>query len=213
MGQSLDDIWWHVKEADNRSLKRLCKDIEKWKVETDSDRQGRVEAYILERLDNVARAFLPQGRGLDYIEYYEAALRSWCEDVLPDIEKEFRPKLSKAALRLIKRTFGSVEGRIIGSVDRAKLAGRIAHWQAEAISQARNAPSPGVSDSRQPGARAAFVMPILDSKGWSILDWANECNVDFHTANDFLRDRTKSYRSTRKKLAEGLGVPVESLPK
>lgn len=63
------------------------------------------------------------------------------------------------------------------------------------------------------GARAAVIAPILKKKGWSILDWAKNSAVDFHTANDFLKDKTNAYRSTRKKLAESLGVSVEDLPK
>jgi hypothetical protein len=39
-------------------------------------------------------------------------------------------------------------------------------------------------------ARKAFVMPILHKKGWCVLEWATESNVDFHTANDYLKGRT-----------------------
>jgi hypothetical protein len=63
------------------------------------------------------------------------------------------------------------------------------------------------------GTRAAFITPILEKKGWSILDWANNSGVDFHTANDYLRGSTKPYASTRKKLADSLGVTVDELPK
>jgi hypothetical protein len=68
---------------------------------------------------------------------------------------------------------------------------------------------------RQAGSRErkTFVMRILDRKGWSILDWANEANLDFHTVNDYLKGKTKPYRSTRKKMAEALGVTVDDLPK
>ena len=38
--------------------------------------------------------------------------------------------------------------------------------------------------------RQDFVLPMLDKKGWSILDWANQSHVDFHTANDFLKGTT-----------------------
>jgi hypothetical protein len=62
------------------------------------------------------------------------------------------------------------------------------------------------------GARADFVRPILVAKGWSILDWASESNVDFHTANNYLNGRTKPYASTRRKLADSLGVNVGTLP-
>jgi hypothetical protein len=61
--------------------------------------------------------------------------------------------------------------------------------------------------------RVSFVVPILETKGWSIQDWAMAARIDFHTANDYLKGATKPYRSTRKKLADSLGVAVEKLPK
>jgi lambda repressor-like predicted transcriptional regulator len=61
--------------------------------------------------------------------------------------------------------------------------------------------------------RSAFIMPLLDKKGWSILDWANHSNVDFHTANDYLKGKTKPFRSTRKQLANSLGIEAGNLPK
>jgi lambda repressor-like predicted transcriptional regulator len=60
--------------------------------------------------------------------------------------------------------------------------------------------------------RKAFVMPILEKKGWSVHDWAREAKVDFHTANDYLNGKTTPYRHTRKKLADALGTEVGKLP-
>jgi hypothetical protein len=134
-----DDIRWQIEEADNRSLERFCKDTET-DLEPDKIRE-RVEAYILERLDNVARVFLTEVRGRGDIERYVTTLRDWCDDILPGLESTFKPKLDEATLRIIEERLGTIEGRIIGSVHRGKLAGRIAHWKAEAISQARNAPA------------------------------------------------------------------------
>ena len=54
--------------------------------------------------------------------------------------------------------------------------------------------------------------PILKKKGWSLGDWAVNSNVDRHTVDDYLKGQTKSYLSTRKKLADALGVSVEELP-
>lgn len=98
---------------------------------------------------------------------------------------------------------------------RLAAEGKLTNGQPGNEPEAESATEDGASgpDGWQPGARAAFVKPKLDSKGWSVLDWANECGVDFHTASDFLKDKTNPYRSTRKKLAEGLGVAVEELPK
>ena len=61
--------------------------------------------------------------------------------------------------------------------------------------------------------REVVVLPILLSKGWSILDWATASNVDFHTANDYLKGVTQPYPSTRKKLADSLDLDVKDLPR
>jgi len=72
--------------------------------------------------------------------------------------------------------------------------------------------SPETGASKPKNKREAFVMPILGRKGWSIHEWAVESRVDFHTANNYLKGKTRSYRSTRKKLADSLDVEVEKLP-
>jgi ribosome-binding protein aMBF1 (putative translation factor) len=55
-------------------------------------------------------------------------------------------------------------------------------------------------------------MPNLAERGWSIHRLAVEANVDFHTVNDYMKGRTQPNRSTRKQLAEALGIPVQQLP-
>lgn len=61
--------------------------------------------------------------------------------------------------------------------------------------------------------RTALVKPILENKGWSELDWANEANVAYHTAADYLDGKTNPYPSTRAKLAKSLGLSVQQLPR
>jgi hypothetical protein len=61
--------------------------------------------------------------------------------------------------------------------------------------------------------RKAFVDPLLENNGWSILDWANNAEVAHATAMDYLQGKTNPYRSTRKKLATALGISAERLPK
>ena len=78
--------------------------------------------------------------------------------------------------------------------------------------QAQASSVKGGADS-QARQRAAFVMPILVTKGWSIFEWATDAKVDFHTANDYLKGTKNSYNSTRTKLAASLGVKVEDLPR
>lgn len=54
--------------------------------------------------------------------------------------------------------------------------------------------------------RESFVRSILDKNGWSVLDWSKKSGVDFNTANGYLKGNRNSYPSTRKKLADALGV-------
>ncbi len=62
-------------------------------------------------------------------------------------------------------------------------------------------------------SREEFVKAILETKGWSILDWANEAEVSYHAATDYMTGTRRSYPSTRAKLAKALCVSVQELPK
>jgi len=72
--------------------------------------------------------------------------------------------------------------------------------------------SSSVRDTKPMNERRSLVLPILTRKGWSILDWAKYSDVDFHTANNYLKGRTNPYKSTRKKLANALGIDVNKFP-
>jgi hypothetical protein len=60
--------------------------------------------------------------------------------------------------------------------------------------------------------RKASLEPLLAERGFSVHDWAKSANVDFHTANDYLRGKTRPHPSTLKKLAQALGIEVATLP-
>jgi hypothetical protein len=60
--------------------------------------------------------------------------------------------------------------------------------------------------------REAVVRPILTNNGWTVSEWALRAGVDFHTADDYLKGRTKLQPSKRKQLAEVLGLKAEQLP-
>jgi len=60
--------------------------------------------------------------------------------------------------------------------------------------------------------RDAFLRPLLRKKGFSVHDWAKKANVDFHTANNYLRGKTKPHPTNLKKLADALGINVARLP-
>ena len=119
----------------------------------------------------------------------------------------------------------------VGAITGQALSHAALKWRAEALRRAASdelvnaelpcemEPQPApprdslAADATKAGAggRAAFAMSIL-KKGWSILDWANEARVDYHTADDYLKGQSNPYQSTRRKLADALGVPVEELP-
>lgn len=61
--------------------------------------------------------------------------------------------------------------------------------------------------------RKAVIEPLLEEKGWSVLDWATESGVAYHTAADFLAGKTRSYRSTRVKLAKSIGLSIQQFPR
>jgi lambda repressor-like predicted transcriptional regulator len=61
--------------------------------------------------------------------------------------------------------------------------------------------------------RREFILPLLEQRGWSILDWANEAGVSHTTVHDYLENRRSPFPSTRLKLAKSLGVSIQSLPR
>ncbi len=68
------------------------------------------------------------------------------------------------------------------------------------------------SEQQANNTREAFIKPILEKKGLSIRQWAINAKVDFHTADDYLKGKTKPYPDTLKKLADALGVEIGKLP-
>jgi len=73
-------------------------------------------------------------------------------------------------------------------------------------------PESGDAISARAAARQKFIKRRMKEKGWSRGDWAQESGVDYHTIADFLDGKTKPYASTRKKLAETLGVEIDDFP-
>jgi lambda repressor-like predicted transcriptional regulator len=63
----------------------------------------------------------------------------------------------------------------------------------------------------EPVQREAFLRAMLDERGLSIHDWAVKAGVDFHTADNYLKGKSKPYPATLKKLAGALGVDVAKI--
>lgn len=74
-------------------------------------------------------------------------------------------------------------------------------------------PRPDVRTQEPASHKESLIRGILERKGWSLFDLAQEARVDPHTVNDYLKGKTTPYRSTRKKLADALGLPIEDLPR
>jgi lambda repressor-like predicted transcriptional regulator len=79
--------------------------------------------------------------------------------------------------------------------------------------QASSFPSPAPDMPKDAQTRRQFILPLLEQRGWSILDWANEAQVSHSTAQDYLENRRNPYRSTRLKLAKSLGVSIQLFPR
>jgi lambda repressor-like predicted transcriptional regulator len=93
--------------------------------------------------------------------------------------------------------------RTIFEAEIAEWSGKLLEYEA---AQAPDTPGHKEAELAASNPRRAFVLPLLEQKGWSILDWANEANVSHATAQDYLDNKTKPYPSTRKKLANALGI-------
>src|SRR5262245_27495831 len=119
---------------------------------------------------------------------------------------------SKARFWLARAKITSKQGDSGPTVTADTLPGANSKGATEAKSDVSNRNGMGPDVEADPGGadrraemnpaelRQVFVQAILTEKGWSILDWANNSKVDFHTANDYLKGITNPYNSTRKKL-------------
>lgn len=60
--------------------------------------------------------------------------------------------------------------------------------------------------------REALLRRVLREQGMSVHDWATKAEVDYHTADNYLKGKSDPYPATRKKLAHALGFEVGKLP-
>jgi lambda repressor-like predicted transcriptional regulator len=94
--------------------------------------------------------------------------------------------------------FGDVLTAIGGEVLASGIGGGRRGW----ISATRG------SDARM---TKTSLKALLKQRGLSTHGWATQAGVDFHTADDYLKGKTKPYPDTLKKLADALGIKVEEL--
>lgn len=94
-----------------------------------------------------------------------------------------------------------------------RLTRAIADAEEQALAQKGVAPEQSkLVNAGRSNMRGSFLRPLLRSQGWSVHDLANKAKVDFHTANDYLKGKTKPYPTTLKKIADALGIDVSKLP-
>ncbi len=122
---------------------------------------------------------------------------------------------------VIRQTRESIEAdkglRLIGSA-RALSSGPKRYGPGLVNVVLTQSQEPGIADAVLPevipsAKRRAAIQPLLDAKGWSILDWANAARVSHATAQDYLSGKTNPYPSTRLKLAKAFGIMVQQLPR
>jgi DNA-binding NarL/FixJ family response regulator len=54
---------------------------------------------------------------------------------------------------------------------------------------------------------------LLKAKGWAKNFWATQAEVDFNTIKNYMNRKTKKLNpSSRKKMADAIGIPLEQLP-
>jgi hypothetical protein len=140
-------------------------------------------------------------------------------DDIPEIFREWTVRALHSEVRFVSQRVDSdlpVDPRLIDqwaaiAEALAKVFRREFETKLTALAEQGSACRP-VHEEKEFSKRRAFVLPLLEQRGWSILDWAQYAGVDFHTANGYFKNKRNPYRSTRKKLAESLGLKCEQLP-
>ena len=196
---------------------QVIKELEKHTAETLEETRERKWELAREQFDKLSRKFHPGSKWYGFFRYHagevgDVSKWTWVENAISRfLREELEPEVwfwdtvqpASAATEEGPQKPAPIEELSSGEPMRA--------------TESETTPSgdeicPDRAEARAT-ARREFVEPILLKKGWSILDWANHSQVDFHTANDYLKGRTDPYPSTRKKLADSLGVPVPDFPK
>lgn len=137
------------------------------------------------------------------IEVGTATLRSELEDLGK------RTNMNGGQLLAVLESLARKAGRVIMHVanryeieaTRLEYAIRGAHKSVHG----ELAAAPSARTEGKPRERSE-IRSILGTKGMSVHDWAIQAGVDFHTADNYLKGKTRPYQSTRKKLADALGL-------
>jgi lambda repressor-like predicted transcriptional regulator len=154
--------------------------------------EERVTSMVLDKVAQVEHAGLYRYVTLSY---HNVPLPAMQKAISAALEEQSKNRFIAAATEQIKVRLATITPEAVAAAERNR-----AQRATERKPQTASA------------VRKAFVDPILLDKGWSILDWANEAEVAYHTAADYLAGTTSPYRSTRVRLAKALGVSPNQLP-
>lgn len=150
-------------------------------------------------------------------EIYESTIRSMVDtlsyqvsnDQLTSIERQLRVTLADWIVQKAEAAM-EIQKSKLSSGKETKPSALTGSASPDRMTQT-NQPSHGRA-VQSTTSRAAVVDPLLASKGWSILDWANAAKVAYHTARDYHDGIKSPYASTRLKLAQALEIEITKLP-
>lgn len=162
-------------------------------------------------------------RAAEYQPYIEPniAAEEWAEikaldamlDVVAELESK-QPKYDVSRSSIIERILDSMLAVLSDSVLKelpVAVAVERGETKLEGLRVRWSRPKSLVTE-RSPSLRELSIRPLLKEKGWSTHDWAVQSNVDFHTADRYLRGESSPFPSTRKKLADSLEFTINDLP-
>lgn len=165
-----------------------------WRVE-------RLEQYA-DEIRIVYEKEIESGRFADTPDLWAAV---YAQNILPLVSPKIRSLRGSMAHNLwITGGSGPGEQATIEEALRRldRLKARLESELANAVAHAED----NMISSREKRLRSLLVQ-----KGWSTNDLAVHSGVDFHTADNFIKGKTKSYPNTRNKMAKALEVDPEDL--
>jgi hypothetical protein len=131
-----------------------------------------------------------------------------------DSQKAFATVLNELAIRAVQGYTGIPDDLIGYSDPIPEVEEIVRHWTTEGYKRIRAHKTPAVNESSTgpPGDREAQLSPILKSKGFTPGGWATAAGLDPSVVYDYLAGKSNPRPSTRKTLAEALGMKPDDLP-
>jgi hypothetical protein len=168
-----------------------------------------LKGYV-EEIETFCEAEIESGRITETPEFWAAVYL----DALISVSAKVKSLVANAAFylgRTGRARVGERETFVMLQQQLSILVAKIERKLIDARKAAKRTPAMKPAPEDLAKERSSRILPLLRKKGWSVLDWATESRVDYHTAVSYLKAMRKPYASTLQKLAKSLAVPVESL--